>query len=425
MMHVGTLPTSVSSIPVEITGNLFFSDMYLLKDKPQIHSRAEAEQLIAYILDQYTNEGFAFCAVFPEFVEYDTLTHLRLKIAENERIIVSDALFEIKGKTLTSMARRIANYTTGCYFSSQALAQAKTNLDKRDIYESIHESIVQRDEQYYILFSLEEKESDYITAAGSLAEDSYVFNAAFYSLNLLGTLRTLQFRYEHEKLFSLELADPVLIFPIELNTSFGLWTYDSARLLAFDVRISAPVGRFLSVSLISGIENTSYYNDVESNTSLTHSKLGVGIMAVWAGVHWGFTQSLSFDYLFRDNDRWRFKYDAALESYDFHIKPYYRRVYTDSFEYFDYFRLGGAHDLRGYLDEEFTITRAYWVQCEYRRFMAFPIFDIGLIEDKVKYSYGLGIEARTAFARTSLIIAWPQDATWRDGKIHLLFEKGF
>jgi hypothetical protein len=100
-------------------------------------------------------------------------------------------------------------------------------------------------------------------------------------------------------------------------------------------------------------------------------------------------------------------------------------MHSDSILFFDYFRLGGAKSLRGYFEEDIITSQITWVNLEYKRLFLFPLVDIGYNEGTILYSYGLGIDARSSFANASLIVAWPRDGSWRDGVLHLSFEKGF
>jgi len=61
----------------------------------------------------------------------------------------------------------------------------------------------------------------------------------------------------------------------------------------------------------------------------------------------------------------------------------------------------------------------------YKAIFIFPVFDIAFIDNAFLYSYGLGIHAASQLADASLVLAWPKGGSWQDGKIHLLFEKGF
>ena len=168
----------------------------------------------------------------------------------------------------------------------------------------------------------------------------------------------------------------------------------------------------------------SYYGDSDIGQHIDNL-LGLGLGLDYGKAKWGIAQEVNFEYLFRQFDRWVLKYDGEFYINGLFIKPHYYRVNTDSFEYFDYLRIGGASDIRGYLEEEFIVSRAMWVNIEYKRFFLFPLFDIGRLGDEIQFSYGFGIEAKSDFANASLILAWPKNGHWRDGKIHLMFEKGF
>lgn len=107
------------------------------------------------------------------------------------------------------------------------------------------------------------------------------------------------------------------------------------------------------------------------------------------------------------------------------VRPHYYFVETDSFEYFDYYRFGGAQVLRGYLEEEFYLRSAVWVNFEYKKLFIYPLFDIGWIQDEIKYSYGFGMTIASNALDAAIIFAWPKQSTWLDGKIHLQLQTEF
>jgi outer membrane protein assembly factor BamA len=413
-------------LALEVSGNVFYSSKYLIGDKTNIPDQQAVEHLISGILAKYNNAGFPFCRISPEVIyDADTIQNIVLTVEEGPRVIIEELVFKTDGKTDAHAAKRVANYHVGDYFASREVVSAKKRLVKTKAFQEISDNILERDGKYYLLFALKEKESDFLTLSGSFSGEDFQFGASYSSFSLLGTLRQLIFNYEYQKLFSLKFREPVLIAPAMFDADFAIWTYDSTRQIQGYARFAAPVGSYFSASVLSGIEIVNYYGTDTTVSETSDNLLGAGFGFAQETLIWTNTVDLRLDYLFRDADRLRIEYDSQTELWKVSVGIHYRRVQTDSFGFFDYVRIGGANDLRGYLEDEFLTTRALWLNLEYHRFPVFPLFDIARLADEIVYSFGLGIEARSRFADASLILAWPKNGTWEDGKLHLTFSKGF
>lgn len=424
---VTAMPVSaeMSEIPVTTTGNIFFSTQYLLQSDSTVAEPHDAERIIARIIDTYANTGFPFCRVVPRLHDDQMDKKIVLSIEEGERVIVSDFLFESNGKTRTNSVRKIAHVKPGDYFSSKNITQTKENVLKTDAFVSVDERIVRRNNQYYVLLNLTEKNSDFLQASGSFDDENALFNFSFYSLNLLGTLRRFQFRYEYEKLFSLQFTEPILLYPAVLDAKFSLWTYDSIRLTQFHATFAAPLWQLFTFRMLSGVESVSLLDEDSVSRGHTDNIIGIGFGVDYETQPLKCHNHCSYDYLFRTYDRWRVQVDLENSLYRLDAGMHYVRAQTDSFEFFDYYRLGGARSLRGYREDQFFVTHAFWMNCAYKAIFVFPLFDIAVINNAFLYSYGLGIHAASQLADASLVLAWPKGGSWQDGKIHLLFEKGF
>lgn len=424
---VVVVPVSAAQgeIRVATTGNIFFSTQYLLQSDSTVAELHDVEKIIVSIIDTYTNAGFPFCRVVPSTHDAQTDTTVLLSIEEGERVVVSDYVFESNGKTRTNSIRKIAHVTPGDYFSSSDIAQTKENVLKTDAFIAVDEKIVRRGDRYYVLLHLTEKNSDFLQASGSFDDENALFNVSFYSLNLLGTLRRFQFRYEYEKLFSLQFTEPILLYPAVLDANFSLWTYDSIRLTQFHATFAAPLWRFFAFKMLTGVESVSSLDSDSASHGHTDNIIGVGLGVDYETPNLEGHHQFAYDYLFRTHDRWRIQLDLENTVYRLDAEIHYVRAQTDSFEFFDYYRLGGARSLRGYREDQFFVTRAFWINCAYKAIFVFPIFDIAVINSTFLYSYGLGIHAESQLADASLVLAWPKGGSWQDGKIHLLFEKGF
>ena len=417
---------SSQELAVEVTGNLFFSSKYLLSDNTSISNLDDAERLISSILSRYNDAGFPFCKITPELLDSnDNEGKLILNIIEGTRVIIEDVYFRTDGNTDVNAAKRFVHWEKGEYFSSKKVTLAKTRLMRTKSFASIREGVLDRDGKYYLLLALEEVSSDFVTVSGSLSSDETEFGASFSSYSLLGTLRQLNFNYEYQRLFSLEFREPVLISPATLDANFSIWTYDTARLIAGQARFKAPIGEHLNVSLLSGIELVNYYRNDTASYESSDNLLGIGLGFDYDKYDWSCSQQIHLDYLFRDADRLRIRFDGDLMMHRVAIGIHYHRVHTDSLEFFDYLRVGGARTLRGYLEDEFLVNRALWLNLEYHRLPIFPLIDIARLDGELLYSYGLGLEARSSYGDASIIVVWPKDGTWRDGKLHLALARGF
>jgi len=434
--HVGIVLLCVgqcfaNNINVEFSGNTFYSSHYLMTNTRTLRTEHDVENLIQSVLTRYSNAGFPFCRIVPEIVYSDSIVEkIILNVDEGERVKITDYIVDIQGKTEVGAIKKIARLQTNEYFSSKEIGYSKDILLKTGAFDEISDNILSRDGKHYVLFTVTEKKSDYLIAYGSFGKNTfddndYNFGFSFSSVNLLGTLRRLEFRYEYKKLFSLQFTEPILIAPSIFGLQFSLSTYDSVRLAEFSGTFTAPLGHYFNVSLTTGVEAVSYYNDDVDDRHHIDNVVGVGMGMDYTTRNWSCIQNINFKYLFREHDRRSVKYNGTFNIIALVIRPHYYWVQTDSFEYFDYFRIGGSKDMRGYLDEEFIARKALWANIEYKEFFIFPMIDIGLIGDDVKYSYGFGIGAESDFANASLMFAWPRGGAWGDGKVHLVFEKGF
>lgn len=424
---ISTSSNDLKNIEIDFTGNSFFSSKFLLPNFKFFKNPQDIELYIKHILDQYNDAGFPFCSIRPEFIEVDTTTKkLILHIDEGERVVIKDYIFKTDGKTDIEQLKRIVRIKKDQYFSLRNLNSIKKTILKTNAFKGISETILKKDNYYYLLFDLKEKASDYIIAGGSFAEANNYFSAEFYSFNIFGTLRQFQFRYESsifsgedKKVFQINFTEPVFLNPVIFNTTLYLQAYDSARLAEFNSSLDAPLNPSFDIILISGVEVANYLTD-SNNYSYMRTILGIGSEFRLNEIS---KNLLKFDYLFRDNKRLRIFYDGVIEFSHFFIKPHYYLVVTEKFEYFDYIRLGGAKNLRGYLEDEFLLKQALWVNFEYKRFPFYPLIDIGYLDGEYLYSYGTGIDARTNLAKVSLIFALPAKGNLRDGKVHILLEK--
>jgi hypothetical protein len=435
-LSVSIFTASVPSVPVKITlsGNNFFSSSYLLRNGRNPMTAADVEKTISRILDFYAEDGFALCSVVPVVSRDDSdRISVVLEISEGTRIKVTDYEFRANGgKTSPTALRRISLLHDDDYFNLRDIKKAKSIFLNTDAFSSVSERIVEKQDNFFVIFDLVENPTDYINGSGSIAQDNVILGAAYQTVSILGTLRRFSFIYESgtltgmpgqlKNLFALSFSDPVLIAPVVLDLNFSMTAYDTARLSLINGRVAAPVGAYVKTSVMSGLEIVDYLADT-SRSGYRNSLVGLDMVASFKNDAAELTQNFDIDYLFRSSDRFRFRYDGLLAWRSVNLKPHAVWTWTDHFEFFDYWRLGGARDIRGYQDNEFVVTRAGWLNIEYKKLPIYPMLDMAWLDRGFFYAYGFGIDAKSSFANATLVFAWPKDGSWNDGKVHFILQK--
>ncbi|MEO0216106.1 MAG: hypothetical protein ABIL70_04340 [candidate division WOR-3 bacterium] len=423
------------SFTITVTGNHYYSESYLTGGNRRFKNLKQVERLIKRILEYYNNAGFAFCRIEPEVIYEDsTGGQVVLRVEEGERVIISDYIFRIKGKTDISQLRRFLRLKLSDYFSLKELNRVKEKIKRSELFKDEKEEIIKKNGQYYIFFDLLEDKTDFIAGAGSLAQNRANFAISLFSINFFGTLRQLRFDFESNlapeekdiprRHFQVGFTEPVIIAPVTFKTNLILDTRDTSRLSFIEARLVSPVTDYLSLSLFSGIEMISYPSQINPE-DFTNTLLGLGLEFNYNFQGLSTNQKLDFDYLIRANERYRFKYDGEFTFFSISLRPHCWWVKTEAFDDFDFYRLGGAQTLRGYWEEEFIVREFVLFNIEYKRYPIYPIFDLAFTDDTLLYSYGLGIDASTNLGAASLIFAWPRNAKFGDGKVHFLLKKGF
>ncbi|MCX7995196.1 MAG: hypothetical protein N3A65_05455 [candidate division WOR-3 bacterium] len=415
---------------VKFEGNTFFSSDYLLSHYQPFKNQQDIENYIKKILDLYGDGGFPFCSIRPEFFFSDSnRKKLILHINEGERVIIKDYIFKTENGTDTGPLKRISGIKKDKYFSLSDVNRAKKTLLRTGVFLSVSEKILKKSGDYYLYFELKEKSTDYLVAGGIFGRDARYLSFEFSSLNIFKTLRLFSIGYESsiagiskKSDLNLNFSDPVLLHPVIFSARMHLWASDSARLTELEAKLNTPVSDYLNISLTTGYEMVNYLT-ISSNQNYANTVIGLGLQSELITGSFSFSNSFGIDYLIRSDGRLKVFYDGSLNHAGFFTKPHYRLVKTERFGFFDYLRIGGSKNLRGYIEDEFLTTQAFWINIEYRKLPIYPFFDIAYFDSDIKYAYGAGIEARTTLANISLIFAFPEKGNWKDGKIHLLMER--
>lgn len=412
-----------SDIRIDLNGNRFFSTTYLTDGCDRVKKIEEIEPLIRRILDRYQNAGFPFIRVKPR---PDQATDgVTLEIEEGKRVVIDDLRFHIRGSSNRTALHRYLHFTPARYFSGREINRLRRRLAATGLYRDIAEMIIQDGDRYFLLFDLTEDRHDQFQAGASFDRTNINIAAELEALNLLGSLRRFQLRYQYQRLFDLLLADPVLAAPISIAGQASLATADSGRCTHLQLRLSAPLTAAVDFSLSSGREMVAYFDTMRSGYARTF--VGAGLTQHFAFDPVQCTWNLDFGYLFRDQDRIRLELAAAMTAgwLRLQLRPHAILTRTDRYEYFDYARVGGARTVRGYLEDEIIAENLWWLNIEYRPWIFYPLADIARASGRWYYSIGVGLDLAMAPGQSSLVFAWPRNGSWRDVKVHIAFIREF
>ena len=153
-------------VPIEVNGNLFFSNSYLSDFLNRKQSR-NIVTAIQKILRLYNNAGYPFCRIIPEIVQEDSsLTRIILNINEGDRVTINDYVYVSTGRTLPGALKRFAGGKTDILFSLRTVDYMRQKFRETGIFESITDNIVRQDDRHYLRFDLVERQSDFISLLG-------------------------------------------------------------------------------------------------------------------------------------------------------------------------------------------------------------------------------------------------------------------
>ncbi|MEO0161400.1 MAG: hypothetical protein ABIL74_03915 [candidate division WOR-3 bacterium] len=424
------LTSQDAGIEIDLAGNTFFTRDYLLEGHRRFKNKEAVEKYIQKILDHYGDAGFPFTAIRPEWVIEDSLQKkIILHIEEGTRVVIRDGIFKTAHDSEIAPLKKIARLRKNQYFSLSTVRRIKKNLSRLKIFDEISEKILKKDDDYFLCFELKEKSTDYLIAGAAITRETRYYALEFSSLNIFKTLRQCNFNYTSNvsgtptrKDLKINLSDPVLLSPVQVNTGIQFWSLDTARLLTLNTGFDTPLIDFLTFSLTSGYEMASYRIAYQSY-EYSHTQFGLELKADFSLGRVKLLNFMRIDWLMGRHERWRICYDGNVIYSALYLRPHYRLVRTERFEYFDYWHIGGAQSLRGYQEYEFLVKQAYWINFEYKKLPVYPLVDIASLDGEIKIAYGGGIDARTNLFDMTLAFAFPQQGNWQDGKVHITLKR--
>ncbi len=304
----------------------------------------------------------------------------------------------------------------------------------------------------------------YVPSANPL-EKGYLTGQVNISLrNLFGTLRAFSFRWNRLNRLSqdveIKYLEPWLFgFPLNVQTTFGQLKQDTTyiqRTFAgnFEFSFTEYFGLVLNLTTSSVIPQINYnVTGINRSSSFLY---GLGLIYDTRD-HPIYTKS---GILFKTDLNQIIKKDYLPSE----LKKFYQQKVSFSFSihhqflknqliYFslntkvingggiavsDLFRFGGMNSLRGYEENQFTGSRIFWSNIEYRfltsytdyisAFLDYGYYFRDILNEKIskfKYGYGIGAGFQTALGLLKVNFALGEGDTFSRGKIHFGIISGF
>lgn len=408
-------------------GNEAFGEDWLIGYMPKkasaFFSHQDILQNIDRIVELYANSGlpFAQVSIGDSTAGEDTLI-LFYTVKEGPVVFLTGLVTGGNEVTKDFVITKIFGLERGSLFSRRMISKKKKRLMKSALFSRIYETILEKENSYYLKLRLEEQRLDYVEALINYQPEpsDLSFDANINFFNLLGTARTFIFSYDSKgRDFALGYGEPWLIFPTLVKLSLVQETYDLGRKIRGEIRMSRDLVEDLGLGISWGIEDFK-----GSKTQF------VGLAAFLDKDD--FLETLGVELGFYDSRRkTRFKFDGEERIGPFRLANHYAQLFDRSVKDYDLFRVGGAKTIRGYWEDEFKAQSLIWLNCEFKELPVYPFFDClfildhGLLNYEDHYGYGLGLEAKSRWANGSIDFGFPLGRSWRNGKVHIRIERRF
>lgn len=432
-----------------------------------------------YIVESFEKKGYPFS-------EAKFLSYKKIKESENEifveiifKIKTNEAAqikkIEIKGNKFTNrnLIIREMRISENELFSPDLSKKIVSRLNRLNIFSSISNPEFYFDESNEGILEVEVKEGNTNSFDGIIGyvpsaipnEKGYLTGQVNVSLrNLFGTLRSFSFRWNRLNRFSQDLElkylEPWFLgLPLNIQPTFGQFKQDTTYIQrtfssTFEFFFSENFGLVLNLSSSSVIPQSNYFiRNINRSSSLMY---GLGVIYdsrdhpvyTKSGVLFktDFNQIVKKDYL--PLELKKFFQQRANLSFSIH-----QLIFKNQLVYFslnakvingggisvsDLFKFGGMNSMRGYEENQFSGSRIFWSNIEYRFLTSYTdyisaFFDYGyyfrdILDEKVskfKYGYGVGAGFQTALGLLKINFALGEGDTFSRGKIHFGVVSGF
>lgn len=461
---------SLSNEEISKINNLFGNSIFNQKN---------INEISLYLIDLLEKKGYPFAQA--RFLSYrlvnqnnqEKLLEIFFRVKSYELAQISKV--ELKGNKFTNreVIIREMRLSENDLFTPDLSKKILLRLNRLNIFSSISNPEFYFDENKNGILEVEVKEGITNTFDGIIGyvpssnptEKGYVTGQVNVALrNLFGTLRAFSFRWNRLNRFSQDLEikyfEPWLFgLPLNIQPTFNQFKQDTTyiqRSLSWNLEFSFSESFGLTFNFVTSLVipqiNYSIMN-VNRSSSLLY---GLGLIYdsrdhpvyTKSGIllKTDFNQVIKKEYLSLETK----KFYQQKGNFLFSI---HQSIFKNQLIYFsfnakvisgggisisDLFKFGGMNSIRGYEENQFSGSRIFWTNIEYRFLTSYTdfisaFFDYGyyfrdLFNEKVsnfKYGYGVGASFQTTLGLLKINFALGQGDTFSRGKIHFGIVSGF
>ncbi len=444
-----------------------------------IFNQQNTEKISLYIVNMLESKGYPFAEV--KFLSYRTIEQkdykrfVELIFSVNKNHPAQISRIEIFGNKFTdkNVIIREMRISQGEFFTPELSKKVLRRLNRLNIFSSVSEPQFYFDDDMRGIFEIEVKEGNtnffdgiigYVPATNPV-EKGYLTGQVNISLrNLFGTLRAFSFRWNklnrYSQDFEIKYFEPWIFgLPINVSPVFNQIKQDTVYIQRtfsglVESFLSENFGLTFRFSSVNTIPLLNYFVlNVNKSTSFSY---GFGIIYdsrdnpifTKSGVLFRteISKVIKKDYLELETKKYQQqKGDLSISVFQSFLKNQLlflslnaKVIDGSGIALSDLFRFGGMNTLRGYEENQFSGSKIFWSNLEYRFLINYTdyisaFFDYGyyfrnIFNEKVskfKYGYGVGGGFNTPLGLLKVNFALGEGDTFSRGKIHFGIVSGF
>ncbi len=440
--------------------------------KNSILNQNNIKKISSYIVDLLENHGYPFAEVDLtgikkiESEDREAFVKINFNVKENQQAKIANIEITGNRNTKSSVIIREMRLRKNEVFTPEFAKKILNRLNRLNLFSNVSNPEFYFDENMNGILKIEVKEGTTNTFDGivgyvpsqSVSEKGYLTGQVNVSLrNLFGTMRAFSFRWNQLNRFTQEIEikyfEPWFFsFPLNITPVFHQFKQDTSYIQRtisgnVDFMFSESFAITFNLSSSSVLPQINYYvSNINRSSSLLY---GIGLLydsrdnALYTrdGIYLktDFNQVIKKNYLSTEVRKfYQQKGNLTISFYKKLFKEQLvfssinaRVILGDGISITDLFKLGGMNSLRGYQENQFTGSRIFWSNLEYRFFIGYTdylaiFFDYGyyfrdLMNEKIskfKYGYGVGAGFLTQLGLLKVNYALGEGDTFSKGKIH-------
>lgn len=444
-----------------------------------IFNQENIEKISLYIVNFLESKGYPFAEV--KFLSYRTIdakddkkfVELIFTVNKNQPARISR--IEIIGNKFTdkNVIVREMRINQGDFFTPDLSKKVLIRLNRLNIFSMISEPQFYFDDNIDGIFEIKVKEGNTNYLDGIIGyvpsqisnEKGYLTGQVNISLrNLFGTLRAFSFKWNklnrYSQDFEIKYFEPwVFGLPVNFTPVFNQIKQDTVYIQRtfsglVESFLSEDFGLTFKITSGATIPQLNYFVfNVNKSSSFSY---GLGIIYdsrdnpifTKSGVLFRteINRVIKKDYLDLETKKYQQqKGDLAILVFQSFLKNQLiflsinaKVIDGSGISLSDLFRFGGMNSLRGYEENQFSGSKIFWSNMEYRFFLNYTdyisvFFDYGfyfrnILNEKIskfKYGYGVGGGFNTPMGLLKVNFALGEGDTFSRGKIHFGIVSGF